>query len=177
MPAMGIRSIFARPLAALIARETADWSIRAGEVQKKILFKNIRAAQNTRFGKEHGFADIKTEEDYHRHVPVRDYEDLKPWIEAITAGEHNVLWPGKPAYLAKTSGTTSGTKYIPITKDSLPNHINSARNALLNYVHETGRSTFLDGNLIFLSGSPSLDSVSGIPTGRLSGIVNHHVPP
>lgn len=176
MPPMGIRSILARPLAAYIARETASWSRKAQEVQTEILLKNIHLARKTRFGKEHGFADIKSVEDFRRQVPVRDYEELKPWIDAITSGESDVLWPGKPAYLAKTSGTTSGTKYIPITKASLPNHINSARNALLNYVHETSRSAFLDGNLIFLSGSPSLDSVSGIPTGRLSGIVNHHVP-
>ena len=173
---MGIRSVLARPLASLIAKETARWGHKSQDLQTKILLNLVRAAQQTRFGKEHGFADIRSEADFRRQVPIRDYEDLKPWIDSITAGEHDVLWPGKPTYLAKTSGTTSGTKYIPITKASLPNHINSARNALLNYVHETGRSSFLDGNLIFLSGSPSLDSVSGIPTGRLSGIVNHHVP-
>ncbi|MFN8804818.1 MAG: GH3 auxin-responsive promoter family protein, partial [Bacteroidota bacterium] len=101
---------------------------------------------------------------------------LKPYIERVLHGEENILWPGKPAYFAKTSGTTSGTKYIPITKESVPNHINSARNALLSYVHETGNGSFLDGGLIFLSGSPELDEKAGIKTGRLSGIVNHHVP-
>jgi hypothetical protein len=86
------------------------------------------------------------------------------------------LWKGKPIYFAKTSGTTSGIKYIPITKDSIPNHINSARDALLCYIAQTGNTEFTKGKMIFLSGSPELDRMGGVPTGRLSGIVNHHVP-
>jgi hypothetical protein len=87
-----------------------------------------------------------------------------------------VLWKGKPIYLAKTSGTTSGIKYIPITKDSISNHINGARNAILSYIAATGNTDFAGGKMIFLSGSPELDRIAGIPTGRLSGIVNHHIP-
>jgi len=173
---MGIRSVFARPLAGLVARQTMEWSSRAGHHQRNILNGIIRKAETTRFGINHGFQDIRTAEDFRKQVPVKDYEQLKPWFDEVANGTPDVLWPGKPAYLAKTSGTTSGTKYIPITRDSIPNHINSARNALLGYVHETGKSAFLDGKLIFLSGSPELDEVGGIPTGRLSGIVNHHVP-
>jgi hypothetical protein len=109
-------------------------------------------------------------------VPVRDYEALKTYIDKIKEGRHNVLWKGQPIYFAKTSGTTSGVKYIPITKDSIHNHINTARNALLCYMAETGNTKFADGKLIFLSGSPVLERVGGVPTGRLSGIVNHHVP-
>ncbi|MDB5231073.1 MAG: hypothetical protein JWN76_1878, partial [Chitinophagaceae bacterium] len=98
------------------------------------------------------------------------------YIEMIKEGRQNILWKGKPIYFAKTSGTTSGVKYIPITKDSIPNHINTARNALLCYMAETGNYNFADGKMIFLSGSPELDRIAGIPTGRLSGIVNHHIP-
>jgi hypothetical protein len=115
-------------------------------------------------------------EEFRQAIPIRDYEQLKPWVEKIKEGKHNVLWKGKPIYFAKTSGTTSGTKYIPITKDSIPNHINTARNALLCYMAETGNTKFADGKMIFLSGSPELERVGDIPTGRLSGIVNHHVP-
>jgi len=136
----------------------------------------IAKGKQTAFGKDHGLADVKTHADFKKQVPIRDYEMLKPYVERVIHGEPDILWPGKPAYFAKTSGTTSGTKYIPLTKDSLPNHINSARNALLSYVHETGNGSFLDGGLIFLSGSPALDKKAGIYTGRLSGIVNHHVP-
>ncbi|MFZ9981939.1 MAG: GH3 auxin-responsive promoter family protein [Cyclobacteriaceae bacterium] len=173
---MGIRSFLARPFSSLVAQQTSVWSLEPERFQKEILFNSLKRAADTRFGKEHGFSEIQTAEDFRRQVPIKDYEQLKPWFDLVAGGGKDILWPGKPAYLAKTSGTTSGTKYIPITNESLPNHINGARNALLSYVHETGKSAFLDGSLIFLSGSPELDTVSGIPTGRLSGIVNHHVP-
>jgi hypothetical protein len=173
---MGIRSVLARPFAAYIARETQKWATQPAEAQRNTFRQLMTKAGATAFGVDHGFADIKTPADFARQVPIRDYEALKNYVERVLHGEANVLWPGKPAYFAKTSGTTSGTKYIPITPDSVPNHINSARNALLSYVHETGRADFLDGGLIFLSGSPELDEKAGIKTGRLSGIVNHHVP-
>jgi hypothetical protein len=173
---MGIRSVLAKPFAAYIASQTKKWSQEPAEAQNKILFDIIQAARETDFGKDHNFASIKNYEDFKRNVPIRDYEDFKPYIERILHGDENILWPGKPAYFSKTSGTTSGVKYIPISKESLPYHINSARNALLSYVHETGNSSFLDGGLIFLSGSPALDEKGGVKTGRLSGIVNHHVP-
>jgi hypothetical protein len=146
------------------------------KTQKRIFEQLIQTAQPTKFGVDHSFSEIRAPKDFRQAVPVRDYEMLKPYVEKIIHGESDVLWPGKPLYFAKTSGTTSGAKYIPITRESMPNHINSARNALLNYVHETGNSAFLDGKLIFLSGSPELTETAGIHTGRLSGIVNHHVP-
>ena len=136
----------------------------------------MKVGRKTIFGVDHHLKDVHSHAEFVEAVPVRDYEGLKDYFEAVTKGESDVLWKGKPEYFAKTSGTTSGTKYIPITRDSMPNHINSARNALLNYVNETGHSKFLDGRLIFLSGSPEMEETSGIPTGRLSGIVNHHVP-
>jgi hypothetical protein len=173
---MGIRAALARPLAAMIAGQTKNWIQKSAVIQKQIFEANIKTAAHTKFGQDHGFNEIRSYEDFKKQVPVRDYEGLKNYFDAVIAGTPDILWPGKPAYLAKTSGTTSGNKYIPITKESLPNHINSARNALLSYVQETGNASFLDGNLIFLSGSPELTQSGGIPTGRLSGIVNHHVP-
>lgn len=173
---MGFRSVLAKPFASIIDSQTKKWSIQPGFHQKRILKSIVQKASTTRFGKDHGFNSIANYEEFKKQVPIRDYEELKPYFDSVAAGQPDVLWPGKPAYLSKTSGTTSGTKYIPITKDSIPNHINSARNALLSYVHETGRGDFLDGKLIFLSGSPELDQKAGINTGRLSGIVNHHVP-
>lgn len=174
---MGIRSILAKPFAAFIAAETRKWSKNPHAYQEKLREYLIREASQTQFGKDHGFGSIKNYNDFKNNIPVRDYEELKPYIEKVTKGEPDILWKGKPAYFAKTSGTTSGTKYIPLSTESVPYHINSARNALLSYVHETGKAEFLDGNLIFLSGSPVLDKKAGINTGRLSGIVNHHVPP
>ena len=173
---MAIKSFLAKPFASYIHKQIKKGMETAVEDQQSIFNNLIKSAAKTEFGKEHGFADIKTYEDFVKQVPIRDYEAFKVYIERIKEGKHNVLWKGQPLYFAKTSGTTSGVKYIPITKDSIPNHINSARNALLCYMAETGNTKFADGKLIFLSGSPELERVGGIPTGRLSGIVNHHVP-
>ena len=144
--------------------------------QDAILKSLLKTGRNTEFGKFTRLDQVNQYDEYRQAVPLVDYEQMRPWIDKIKEGRHNVLWKGKPIYFAKTSGTTSGTKYIPITKDSIPNHINTARNALLCYMAETGNTRFADGKLIFLSGSPELERVGGIPTGRLSGIVNHHVP-
>ncbi len=173
---MGFRSVLAKPFASYISARTQKWSSQAAVYQHRLLLSIVKRAIATRFGIDHHFSSIKSYENFKEQVPIRDYEQLNPYISQVVEGMPDILWPGKPAYLSKTSGTTSGTKYIPITNDSIPNHINSARDALLSYVHETGRSRFLDGNLIFLSGSPALTDKGGIKTGRLSGIVNHHVP-
>ena len=173
---MGIRSFLSKPLAAIVASQQKSWSSKPAETQHKVFRSIIEKARATVFGKDHDFEGIKSHSDYVSRVPIRDYEGLSSYVQLILEGNENVLWPGKPVYFAKTSGTTSGTKYIPITKDSIPNHISSARNAILSYIHETGKSQFIDGKLIFLSGSPILGQKAGIHTGRLSGIVNHHVP-
>jgi GH3 auxin-responsive promoter len=144
--------------------------------QEKILQNLLKTASKTVFGADHGLDKVKTYEEFKQAVPIRDYEQYKPYIEQVKQGKHNVLWKGLPIYFAKTSGTTSGVKYIPITKESIPNHINTARNTLLCYMAETGNHAFADGKMIFLSGSPELERVGGVPTGRLSGIVNHHIP-
>lgn len=173
---MGLKSILAKPIASFVSSRVRAAAASPVREQEKVFQKLIETAKNTAFGKDHDFSSIKTYEDFKAKVPVRDYEALKKYIERSTQGEADVLWPGKPIYFCKTSGTTSGTKYIPITSQSIHNHIDSARNALLLYIKETGNSDFLDGKLIFLSGSPELQEISGIPLGRLSGIVNHHVP-
>ena len=173
---MGFLSVLSRPLAAWTARETRYWSRNAVLFQQRIFQQLLFSGKGTLFGKDHWLTSVKTYVQFREQVPVRDYEGLKNYIEKIKAGEENIMWPGKPLYLSKTSGTTSGVKYIPITRASIPNHINSTRNALLSYIHETGNSRFLDGKLIFISGSPALETMNGIPVGRLSGIVNHHVP-
>lgn len=173
---MKIKSFFAKPFATYINKQVRKSMQTALADQQKIFESLVKTAQHTDFGKEHHFTDIKTYDDFVSRVPVRDYEAFKPYIEKIKDGKHNVLWKGKPIYFAKTSGTTSGVKYIPITKESIPNHINTARNALLCYMAQSGNNDFADGKMIFLSGSPELERIAGIPTGRLSGIVNHHVP-
>lgn len=173
---MKVKSILARPFANIIYKQVKKSMASALDDQQRIFQQLIVQGKSTLFGTDHNFSNIKNYDDFRSKVPVRDYEQLKPYIEKIKEGKENILWKGKPIYFAKTSGTTSGVKYIPISKDSIPNHINTARNALLCYMAETGNYAFADGKMIFLSGSPELERVAGIPTGRLSGIVNHHVP-
>jgi hypothetical protein len=173
---MKLRSILAKPFAAHVVAQQQKWAKASEATQLKLLQRLVQRAKRTAFGQDHGFAGIQTHEQFRQQVPVRDYEQLRPYIDLVVQGWADVLWPGKPAYFAKTSGTTSGTKYIPLSSESVPYHLSSARDALMCYAHETGRADFLDRKLIFLSGSPELSVTAGVPTGRLSGIVNHHVP-
>lgn len=173
---MKIKSFLAKPFASYIQTKTRRSMATAVVDQDAILKNLLKTGRKTEFGNDHSFKDVDAYTAFREAVPIRDYEAFKPYIEKIKEGKHNVLWKGQPIYFAKTSGTTSGVKYIPITKESIPNHINTARNALLLYMAETGNTAFADGKLIFLSGSPELERIGGIPTGRLSGIVNHHIP-
>ncbi len=170
------KSVFIKPVAHILRRRLRYRASLAVEYQEEIRKELVRTARFTAFGRDHHFGAIKTYADFQREVPIGDYEAFRPYADRIKAGEADVSWPGRPSYLAKTSGTTSGVKYIPLTRDSLPNHFGSARNALFNYVGETGHARWLDGKMIFLSGSPEMEAVNDIPTGRLSGIVNHQVP-
>ena len=165
-----------KPYGKLVRRSVQKMARRAVLSQENICLDLVTTARDTAFGKDHDFSSISNYEDFKRRVPIGDYEAFKPYADRIKAGEANVSWVGKPKYFAKTSGTTSGAKYIPLTRESIPNHFGSARNALFNYIGETGKSKWLDGKMIFLSGSPRMTETEGIPTGRLSGIVNHQVP-
>lgn len=170
------KSILAKPFAKLIYKKVQKWANNPIETQEKVFKNLISEATETAFGKDHDFISINTYEDFVKRVPIRDYEDLKPYVDRVVDGEENVLWKGKPLYFAKTSGTTSGAKYIPLTKDSMPTHVNAARNAILMYIHETGNADFVNGKMIFLQGSPVLQEKNGVQLGRLSGIVAHYVP-
>jgi hypothetical protein len=173
---MSIKSIAAKIFAKSIHKKTQKWASNPVETQQKVFNDLIRQAKETQFGKDHKFNEIKTFEDFANQVPIRDYEELKHYVDRVVKGEENILWKGKPLYFAKTSGTTSGAKYIPLTKESMPFHIQAARNAILSYIHETGNADFVDGKMIFLQGSPILEEKNGIKLGRLSGIVAHFVP-
>lgn len=173
---MSIKSIAARIFARKIYNQTLSWANKPVETQFEVFKSLIESAKETEFGKDHHFDKIKTFEDFQKNVPIRDYEDLKSYIEKVKIGQENILWKGKPLYFAKTSGTTSGAKYIPLTKESMPTHVNAARNAILHYINETRNADFVDGKMIFLQGSPILTEKHGIKFGRLSGIVAHFVP-
>jgi hypothetical protein len=173
---MSLKSFGAKIFAKNIRKKIDKWASKPGATQKKVFQELIDKAKDTKFGKDHDFKNIKSYADFSKKVPVRDYEELRFYVDKMVAGEEDVLWPGKPLYYAKTSGTTSGAKYIPLTKDSMPSHINAARNAILCYIAETGNAKFVDGKMIFLQGSPEMEEKNGVKLGRLSGIVAHYVP-
>lgn len=173
---MSVKSFAARIFAAYIRKKINKWAANPEKAQHRIFEELIEKGRQTRFGKDHNFDKIKSHSDFVKNVPVRDYEELRYYIDKMVAGESDVLWPGKPLYYAKTSGTTSGAKYIPLTKESLPKHIEAARNAILCYIADTGNSKFVDGKMIFLQGSPEMSEKNGVKLGRLSGIVAHYVP-
>lgn len=173
---MSIKTIAAKIFARYIYKKTQRWANNPINAQQRVFDDLIRSAKETQFGKDHNFASITNYSEFAKQVPVRDYEELKTYVDPMVEGRENILWPGKPLYFAKTSGTTSGAKYIPLTKESMPFHIEAARNAILLYIHETGKADFVDGKMIFLQGSPILERKNGIQLGRLSGIVAHYVP-
>ena len=171
-----MKAFLAQLFAKYIVKKDKKWIENPISIQENTLLQLVDFAKDTAFGKAHHFDKIKSYEDFKKYVPINDYEGLRFYFDEMVKGKENILWPGKPIYLAKTSGTTSGTKYIPLTKESIPYHINSARNALLHYVNETGNANFLNGKMIFLQGSPILEDKNGLKFGRLSGIVAHYVP-
>ena len=173
---MGLKSLLSLPFARQIVKKNSKWKKNAVKVQNRLLLSLISQAKNTKFGKDHNFSEISNYSDWKKNIPVRDYEELKIYVQQIIEGEKDVLWPGKPLYFCKTSGTTSGTKYIPISKESMPHHITAARDAILNYIAETKNTSIVNGKMIFLQGSPELSKTGDILTGRLSGIVAHHTP-
>ena len=173
---MGLKSLLSLPFARQIVKKNSKWKKNAVKVQNRLLLSLINQAKNTKFGKDHNFSEISNYSDWKKNIPIRDYEELKIYVQQIIEGEKDVLWPGKPLYFCKTSGTTSGTKYIPISKESMPHHITAARDAILNYIAETKNTSIVNGKMIFLQGSPELSKTGDILTGRLSGIVAHHTP-
>jgi hypothetical protein len=173
---MSIKSLLSLVFAKFILLKNNKWKNNAVKTQKEIMLNLVNKAQDTSFGKEHSFSKIQNYNDFKTFIPIRGYEDLKPYVEKIINGKESVLWPGKPLYFSKTSGTTSGEKYIPISAEGLPNHIKAARDAMLSYIAETKKVDFVDGKMIFLQGSPELSQTGNILTGRLSGIVAHHIP-
>ncbi|GER58664.1 GH3 auxin-responsive promoter family protein [Patiriisocius marinus] len=173
---MSIKAFGAKIFAQFVINRQNRWAATPIKTQKKVFNQLIDKAKNTAFGNDHNFSKITSHQDFVNHVPIRDYEALKNYVDRVVSGEPDVLWPGKPLYFAKTSGTTSGAKYIPLTKESMPTHIKAARNAILSYINETGNTKFVDGKMIFLQGSPEMTEKNGIGLGRLSGIVAHYVP-
>lgn len=157
-------------------KKSENFKKNAVEDQHALLLSLVRKAEKTLFGRVHLFEEISSTKDFQKNVPVADYEQLKPFIEKVKKGQRDILWPETPAYFAKTSGTTSGSKYIPISNEGMPFQTGAAQSAIFHYIKKRNSASFVNGKMIFLQGSPELEEINGIKTGRLSGIVAHHIP-
>ncbi|MBM7417868.1 MULTISPECIES: GH3 auxin-responsive promoter family protein [Chryseobacterium] len=172
---------FLKKNAALIwakkhVQKAEEFKKNAEKNQEELLLSLLNTAKKTLFGRTYDFENIKSVKDFQEKVPVADYEDLKPYIEKVKRGQKDILWIETPEYFAKTSGTTSGSKYIPISKEGMPFQVKGAQSALFHYIAKKNNADFVGGKMIFLQGSPELEEVFGVKTGRLSGIVAHHIP-
>lgn len=172
---------FLKKNAALIwakkhVQKAEEFKKNAEKNQEELLLSLLNTAKKTLFGRTYDFENIKSVKDFQEKVSVADYEDLKPYIEKVKRGQKDILWIETPEYFAKTSGTTSGSKYIPISKEGMPFQVKGAQSALFHYIAKKNNADFVGGKMIFLQGSPELEEVFGVKTGRLSGIVAHHIP-
>ena len=144
--------------------------------QKKTLSKIIQNLNATQYQKAFSEDLIVNSEDFFSKIPVSDYENLQPFIEKILNGEQNVFCQNSIKYMLLSSGTTSGAKYIPITKEGISYQIRGAKLVLILYALHKKNASFMKHFMIFLQGSPQLDIQNSIPAGRLSGVVYHEVP-
>lgn len=148
-------------------------------VQERTLQKLVRAAQHTRFGKEHDFCRIRTRQDYLRLVPLRTYEDFwRDYWQPVFPRLANVTWPERVRFHALSSGTTSGaTKYIPITPAMLASNKKAALTLLSGFTAAFPFSGLFSGQMFFLGGSTDLTRLEdGSQMGDLSAIANITVP-
>ncbi len=147
--------------------------------QTRELLRLLRRAENTRFGRDHGFSSLHSIADYQRAVPLRRYEDFwRDYWQRDFPNLVDVTWPGKIPFFATTSGTTSGTsKHIPVSHDMNRANTRGALDLLLHHLAHCAASRAVDGKNFFLGGSVALtERAPGVHTGDLSGIALRQVP-
>ena len=129
------------------------------EVQEELFKKLITTARNTEFGRTHGFADIHTEEQYRRMIPVSSYEDICPYIERNMTGEQNLLWPSDVKWFAKSSGTTNArSKFIPVSYEALEDcHFKGGKDMLSIYCNNYPDTTLFSGKGLTIGGSQQVN--------------------
>lgn len=140
-------------------------------VQRETLLRLVRRAENTRFGRDHGFADIRTFEDYRRRVPLRDYEAFwQDYWQPVFPRLQGATWPGHIPYVALSSGTTTGaTKYIPVSTEMLASNRRAALTGLSWFRAAHPEVRLFAGRLFFLGGSTALTPLNGSGNSPLAG--------
>ena len=158
-----------------LARKLDRAAERPQAAQNAFLRRVVKANANTVFGKDHGFATIRTEADFRRQVPIRDYEGLRPYVNRIIAGEQAVLTSAAPGMLNMTSGTTGEPKYIPVTPESM----RRASSFSLEWIYRAlqDHPAFLDGAFVgIVSRAIEGRTSSGLPYGSASGMLYQQIP-
>lgn len=149
------------------------------EVQQEWFQRIVRDGMDTSFGRDHSFFTIHTISDFQKQVPIRNYEELKGYIDRSLIGEEDVLWPGKVKWFAKSSGTTSSkSKLIPVTKESLEEcHYKGGKDLLAMYCFNNHNSQIYAGKTLMMGGSSDLSAMnSDSVTGDLSAIIIQNLP-
>lgn len=150
------------------------------EVQDEWLRKLVKSARDTEFGKKYRYASIYTYSDFKKHVPLQDYESLKPSIEKIRRGAENILWPGEIKWFAKSSGTTDKSKFLPVSKESLDGcHYHGGRDMVTLHCVNNPETQLFTGKSLALGGSHRKDLLNNHESyqGDVSAIVIQNLPP
>ena len=149
------------------------------EVQNEMLEKLLKAAVNTEWGNNYQYSTLVTYELYNQNVPLQEYEDIKPWVERLMAGEQNLLWPTETKWFAKSSGTTSDrSKLIPVTKEALEEcHQKGGKDLLALYYENQPTAKLYKGKHLVIGGSAEINPLSDESYfGDLSAIIMKTLP-
>ena len=161
-------------------KEIELYTEHAGELQAGVLKRLVRMAANTEWGKKYDYASIRTYEDFKKRLPIQTYEEIKPYVARLRAGEQNLLWPSEIRWFAKSSGTTNDkSKFLPVSKESLQDtHYQGGKDAVAIYLGINPESRFFSGKGLILGGShsPNLNSNHSL-VGDLSAILIQNVHP
>ena len=150
------------------------------KVQHEVLMRLVGKAKNTEWGKQYDYATIRTYDDFKSRVPLQTYEEVKPYVERLRAGEQNLLWPSEIRWFAKSSGTTNDkSKFLPVSRESLQDtHYQGGKDAVALYLSQNPNSNFFSGKGLILGGShsPNLNTNHSL-VGDLSAILIENVSP
>ena len=148
------------------------------ETQKGVLFSQLYHAENTDYGKIHGFSSISSYEDFRRNIPIVTYEDFEPFIERARQGQRDVFWPGIVKNFAKSSGTTNAkSKFIPITDESLELcHMKAGKDLISIYANNHPDNQLFTNKNLRLGGSADFYENFNTKFGDLSAILIDNLP-
>ncbi len=170
----------ARPFFLHRLKAIARYATDAEEIQRKVLARLLREAAQTAYGRDHGFGEIRSYEEFSRTVPVNTYEELKGFIDRMRHGERDVLWKGRVEWYAKSSGTTNDkSKFIPVSSAGLHDtHYAGGTDAVALYLHSHPESRLFDGRALILGGSHQPNyNLPGSLVGDLSAILIENINP